>query len=327
VTDADLVLGYLNPDWFLGGAMKLDREAALTAIRTHIAEPLGLSELEAAAGVREIADQQMADLLRQSTLERGYDPRDFCLFAYGGAGPLHASAFGREAGVRSIVIPRSAPVFSAHGILAADMRLSRQRSILQRSNGNPKARAEGLDAAAIEAVFAELEKEVREAFRRYGVGKSGAAGSSEQARLVRSVSMRYARQVHEVSIPVEGAVAADRLIAEFDRVYEHRYGKGTGSRNAVVEVTNCHLQLVQPLPKVDEVVADLKGDVKPEGTRRVYVKGWIDAPVFRWDRLPLGATFQGPALVDATGTTVWIGAGDTATVDSLGNLRISGAAA
>jgi N-methylhydantoinase A len=168
-------------------------------------------------------------------------------------------------------------------------------------------------------VFRELESEVREAFTRYGIAKG------EAQYLVRSVSMRYARQVHEVAIPVEGAVVADTLISEFDRVYEHRYGKGTGSRNAVVEVTNCHLQLVQPLQKVVEVVSDIKGEVKPESTRRVYVKGWIDAPVYRWDRLPLGATFKGPALVDATGTTVWVSPGDSVKVDELGNLRIQAA--
>ena len=162
--------------------------------------------LDAAAGIREVADQQMADLLRQSTLERGYDPRDFCLFAYGGAGPVHACVFGREAGVRSIVIPVSAPVFSAQGVLAADMRLSRQRSILQRSRGNARAREEGLDGAMIEAIFKELEAEVREAFRRYGI-----SDGTRQA-LVRSVSMRYSRQVHEVPVPVDGSLSAPQAI-------------------------------------------------------------------------------------------------------------------
>jgi N-methylhydantoinase A len=321
VTDADLTLGLLNPEYFVGGKMKLDREAATEAIRRHVAEPLGLSVLEAAAGIRTVADQQMADLLRQSTLERGYDPRDFCLFAYGGAGPLHACAFGVEAGVRSLVIPRSAPVFSAHGILAADMRLSRQRSILQRSSGNPKARAEGLDGAAMEALFGELEREVSGAFDRYDIA------ADAKPYWVRSVSMRYSRQVHEVAIRVEGSLAApggaEALITEFDRVYEHRYGKGTGSRSAVVEVTNCHLQLVQPLPRVAEVVQATQQTLAPYGTRKVfYRKEWVDVPSYRWEELPLGAAFTGPALVDAPGTTVWIEPGHRVQVDTLGNLRI-----
>ncbi|OGA02902.1 MAG: hypothetical protein A3H35_18845 [Betaproteobacteria bacterium RIFCSPLOWO2_02_FULL_62_17] len=318
VTDADLVLGLLDPQYFLSGKMPLDVEAAKRVIARHVAEPLGLSLLDAAAGIREVAEQQMADVLRQSALERGYDPRDFCLFAYGGAGPLHACAFGRETGVRSIVVPFAAPVFSAHGILAADMRLSRQRSILQRSRGNAKARAEGLDGAAIETVFRELDAEVDEAFRRYG-----SYDTTSQYRL-RSVSMRYSRQVHEVPVAINGPLSdaggVDRLVAGFDAIYEQRYGKGTGSRSAVIEITNCHLQLVQVLPKVVHRVPDPKGPLAPAGRRRVYLKGWVEVPVYRWEKLPLGSRFPGPALVDAPGTTVWVGDDFNATVDDLGNL-------
>ena len=324
VTDADLTLGYLNPEYFLSGKMRLDGEASRVAIRKHIAEPLGLSVLDAAAGIREVADQQMADLLRQSTLERGYDPRDFCLFAYGGAGPVHACVFGLEAGVRSVLIPVSAPVFSAQGVLAADMRLSRQRSILQRSRGNAKAREEGLDGAMIEAIFRELEAEVREAFRRYGIS------DGTRQTLVRSASMRYSRQVHEVPVPVDGSLAApqamQRLVANFDAVYEHRYGRGTGSRSAVIEITNCHLQLVQALPKVAMAVADPPGPLAPSGGRRVYLKGWVEVPVYRWDKLPFGSSFTGPALIDAPGTTVWAGPQHTVRVDNFGNLRMELAA-
>ena len=324
VTDADLTLGFLNPEYFLSGRMRLDAEASRQAIARHIAEPLGLSLLDAAAGIREVADQQMADLLRQSTLERGYDPRDFCLFAYGGAGPVHASAFAREAGVRSVVIPVSAPVFSAQGIISADMRLSRQRSILQRSRGNAGALAEGLDGAMIEAVFTELEAEVREAFRRYGIA------DGVRQYLVRSVSMRYARQVHEVPVPVEGSLAGpqsmERLVAAFDGIYEHRYGKGTGSRSAVIEITNCHLQLVQVLPKAAVAGAYPKGPLTASGRRRVYLEGWTEVPVYRWERLPLGSSFTGPALVDAPGTTVWVGPRHALKVDDLGNLRMELAA-
>ncbi len=324
VTDADLVLGFLNPEYFLGGQMPLDPEASRQAIGKYVAEPLGLSVLDAAAGIREVAEQQMADVLRQSTLERGYDPRDFCLFAYGGAGPLHACAFGRETGVRSIVVPLSAPVFSAHGILAADMRLSRQRSILLRSRGNAKARAEGLDGAAVETIFQELDAEVDQAFQRYG-----AYDAASQCRL-RSVSMRYSRQVHEVPVPVDGPLSDDgameRLVAGFDGIYEHRYGKGTGSRSAVIEVTNCHLQLVQVLPKVAEVVKKPKGPLAPSSCRRVYLKQWVEIPVYRWGELPLGCRFAGPALIDAPGTTVWVSPDYAVAVDDLGNLRMEASA-
>ena len=320
VTDADLVLGYLNPEYFLSGRMPLDQEASREAIRMHVAEPLGFTVLEAAAGIREVADQQMADLLRQSTLERGHDPREFCLFAYGGAGPVHACAVGREAGVRSVVVPLAAPVFSAHGILAADMRIARQRSILQRSTGNADARGEGLDGAALESVFLDLEREVNKAFLRYG----HADGSRQY--FLRSVGMRYSRQVHEITVPLDATMtephALDRLIAGFDRIYEHRFGKGTGSRSAVVEITNCRVQLVRMLPKVALAVRSPDGPLAPWGRRRVYAKEWIEIPVYRWEELPLNSQVAGPALVDAPGTTVWVDDRHTARVDQLGNLRL-----
>lgn len=315
VSDANLVLGYLDPDAFLGGRMRLDRAAAEAAILTHVAEPLGMTLLDAAAGIRVVADQHMADLLRQTTLERGYDPRDFCLFAYGGAGPVHASAFGREAGVRAIVIPAGAPVFSAQGILAADMRLARQRSVLQRSAGNRADRAAGFDIPALATIFAELEAELRSAFAQYGV-------DGIETELRRSVAMRYARQVHEVPVPIIGTLNAASLVETFDRIYEHRYGSGTGSRAAVIEITNCQLQLIGKLPKFVLRVGDRPGGLTVARTRRVYIGHWVEAAVYDWPSLPLGAEFTGPALVDAPGTTVWVGPGDRARVDELGNLRL-----
>jgi N-methylhydantoinase A len=114
----------------------------------------------------------------------------------------------------------------------------------------------------------------------------------------------------------------ERLVAAFDGIYEHRYGKGTGSRSAVIEITNCHLQLVQVLPKAAVEGGRPKGPLAPSGRRRVYLKGWTDVPVFRWERLPLGSSFAGPALVDAPGTTVWVGPQHGVMVDELGNLRM-----
>ena len=319
VTDANLVLGYLNPAWFLGGRMALDQDAAWRAIETHVARPLGLSVPDAAAGIREVAEQQMADLLRQTTLERGYDPREFCLFAYGGAGPVHACGFGKEAGVRAIVVPAAASVFSAQGILSADMRLSRQRSILQRSRGNIHARAEGLDGTALEAIFAALQRELEHDFLPYR--PDGATHS-----FLRTVNMRFSRQVHEIAVPAHqpldtpGAVAA--LVETFDRIYEHRFGRGTGSRSAVIEVVSCHVQLIGALPKPALAVAERTGALSPAGQRRVYVGGWMDVPVYRWDDLPLRSTLRGPALIDGTGTTVWVAPDYEARIDAEANLRL-----
>jgi N-methylhydantoinase A len=320
VTDANLVLGYLNPEYFLSGRMVLDAAASAETIRRAVAEPLGLSVLDAAAGIRRIADQQMADLLRQSTLERGYDPREFCLLPFGGAGPVHACDFGREAGVRSIVVPVTASVFSAQGILSADMRLVRQRSVLQRSVANASDRAQGLDGTALERIFRELESDAEAASKRYGLG----GASSHYFR--RSVGMRYARQVHEITVPVEGPLdtpeAVQRIVAGFDRIYEHRFGKGTGSRGASIEITNCHLHLVRVLPKMELAARSSEGRAAPAGRRKIYSQGWSEVPVYRWDDLPAGAELSGPALVDGAGTTVWVAPAYAARVDKFGNLRL-----
>jgi N-methylhydantoinase A len=279
-----------------------------------------MSVLDAAAGIREIADNHMADLLRQSTLERGFDPREFCLFPFGGAGPVHAASFGKEAGVRSILVPVTASVLSAQGILSADLRLVRQRSVLQRSAGDVSNRARGLNGPALEEVFAELESEVGGAATRYGMA------GEEQQSFRRVLGMRYARQVHEIAVAVEGPLAIEgameNVVRAFDAIYEHRFGKGTGSRSASIEITTCHLHLVRKLPRIEPALRSAKGTLKSSDTRRLYLKEWAEIPVYRWDDLPAGAEFSGPALVDSAGTTVWVSAAHRALVDRFGNLRL-----
>jgi N-methylhydantoinase A len=131
-------------------------------------------------------------------------------------------------------------------------------------------------------------------------------------------------------VPVAESLAApqamERLVAAFDATYEQRYGKGTGSRTAVLEITNCHLQLVQVLPKVTLAETNPGGSLAAAGRRRVYLKGWVDVPVYRWGELPFGSGFAGPALIDAPGTTVWAAPGHTVRVDDLGNLHMELAA-
>jgi N-methylhydantoinase A len=214
-------------------------------------------------------------------------------------------------------------VFSAQGILGADMRLARQRSVLQQTRGGSDPIA-GLDGAALEATFRQLEAELGEAFAGYAVGES----TERQFR--RSVSMRYSRQIHEIPVPVDGALdrpdAVAALVGRFNEIYAHRYGSGAGSRRAVVEITNCQLQLVGLLPKFERAVADPGGALAPSGRRQVYIRRWTEVPVYRWEALPLGGSFAGPALVDAPGTTVWVGAADRATIDPLGNLRLEATA-
>ncbi|HLI27490.1 MAG TPA: hydantoinase/oxoprolinase family protein, partial [Chloroflexota bacterium] len=163
VTDADVVLGIIDPDYFLGGRIPLRRELAEEAIRRAIVEPLGMTVAQAAAGIRSVADNQMADLLRKVTVEQGYDPRDFVLFAYGGAGPTHAYAFAREAGISTIVVPATATAHSAYGAVSSDQYRAFQLSDPQRTPPHARRASEHLDVARINAKFAELEARCRAA--------------------------------------------------------------------------------------------------------------------------------------------------------------------
>ena len=168
VTDADLVLGILSPDNFLGGRMKLDVAAATAAIREQIAEPLGMSVEAAAAGIRRVVDGHMADTLREVTIGRGHDPRDFVLLAYGGAGPSHCIGYGAELGVPRILIPATSMAHSAYGALASDIQQSAERSLVMRAGGGARDPWDGLDCDAINAVFAELEERCLAAMEQSG---------------------------------------------------------------------------------------------------------------------------------------------------------------
>jgi N-methylhydantoinase A len=137
VTDADVVLGILDPEHFLGGRMPLDRDRAARAIKEQVADPLGLGVDEAAAGIRRVVDEQMADTVRELTIGRGHDPRDFVLYAYGGAGPTHCASYGSELGVREIVVAATSMVQSAFGALASDIQHSAERSLLLSGGGGP----------------------------------------------------------------------------------------------------------------------------------------------------------------------------------------------
>ena len=246
VTDANLVLGQLDPDGFLGGRMRLDREAAERAIAEQVARPLELSTIEAAVGIRRIVDSHMAGLLRQLTIGRGHDPRDFALYAYGGAGPVHCCAYGAELGVRQIVIPATSMVQSAYGALASDLHYSAERSLLLRAGGGSREPWEGLTPAAVEAPFAELERRCRDELAREGL-----AGADVE--LSRSLDLRYRRQTHELAIPLSreplGEEGARELVARFEETYEDTYGKGAGFRQAGIEITTFRVDAVGRLPK------------------------------------------------------------------------------
>jgi N-methylhydantoinase A len=324
VTDADLVLGIIDPESFLGGRMKLDREAASRAVEEQIATPLGLTLLEAAAGIRRIVDSQMADTLRELTIGRGHDPRDFVLYAYGGAGPMHCAGYGAELGVRRIIVPTTSMVQSAYGALASDIHNSAERSYIVRGGGGPRAGWEGLDADELEARFEELEARTRDAMQGYGV-------EERDLTLARSCDIRYRRQTNELIIPVPSKrLQTDdvrELVDRYEATYEDTYGKGAGFREAGIEITTFRVDGVGRTrkPKIARALAGALSEPPERRERDVYdrrTESMQPTMVLHWSTLSPEDRVQGPAVIEHPTTTVYVGSDQAATVDGFGNLVI-----
>lgn len=321
VTDADVVLGVIDPAYFLGGRIPLHRDRAEEAIRLHIAEPLGMSVAEAAAGIRSVADNQMADLLRRVTIQQGYDPRDFVLFAYGGAGPTHAYAFAHEAGIDTIVVPYTATVHSAYGAVSSDRYRSFQLSDPQRTPPGSSIASEHLDVARINNRFKDLEDRCRAAMNDH-----------PQLRLSRVLYFRFRRQTHELPIPVPAheltAGDVDRLVEEFHEKYERIYGRGTSLPEAGVEINTFRMEGRIPSPAPSRMGFQAprgKGGLEAAslGLRGVMFAGHaVPTAVYRGELVPAGSDLAGPAILEFPGTTVVVGPHQDAVVDPEGNITI-----
>ena len=321
VTDADVVLGILSPDNFLGGRMKLDREAAAASIKAQIADPLGLSVEAAAAGIRRVVDSHMADVLREVTIGRGYDPRDFTLFAYGGAGPAHCAGFGAELGVPRIVIPATSMAHSAYGALASDIHQTAEQSLLLRGGGGARDLWEGLDPAVVSGLFDELEERCLTA-----IGKAGIA--RDKAEITRSIDMRYRRQTHDLMITVPpGPITAQSLrhvVTRFEETYESVYGRGAGFRLAGIELSTFRVAAIGRTRK-PAVSKPSASRVPTPTTRRLFepvLRRFVSAAIWDWLSLPVGHSVSGPAVIEHPETTVYVGPGQTAVIDATGNLSI-----
>lgn len=321
VTDADVVLGIIDPSTFLGGKMKLDRAAAAAAIADQIAKPLGLSTEEAAAGIRRIVDAQMADTLREVTIGRGHDPRDFVSFAYGGAGPVHCAGYGVELGVPKMVVPVTSMAHSAYGALAADLQFSAETSLLMRGGGGTRGLSDGLVADRIDKAFAALEAECLHAMEQAGV-------RGEDVRLVRSADLRYRRQTNDLIVGMPSGAVTDATLAEltarFEEAYEQTYGKGSGFREAGIELTTIRAEAFGKARRPD-IAIQAPTRAPERGHRKIFepVAGrWMDCAVFNWRELPQDFTVTGPAVIEHPETSVFVAAGQVARLDATSNITI-----
>ena len=319
VTDANLVLGILNPDYFLAGAKKLDVELARQALAEHIGDPLGLSVEDAAAAVYEIQNAQTADLARNEVVGAGYDPRDFMMYAFGGAGPIHCAAYGRDLHVKGILVPlgSTSATFSAFGLAAADVTLSAEVS-----DPTPLPVA----PEVLEKNFAALEQEVNDRLAQQGL-------TYRNTRLVREIDVRYTMQMFEVSTPVPNgpidAEVVDEVMQAFEDRYAALYGRGTGFREAGLQAITYRVYGIGELPfkpELPEVAPASTPTPLIQNYRRALLSidaGWQDVAIYNYAALTFGHTFSGPAIVEAPTTTVVVPQGATASVDRLGNVVIN----
>jgi N-methylhydantoinase A len=317
VTDADLVCGFLNADYFLGGKQKLDTAASRTALETHIARPLNMSLLDAAAGIRRIVDMRMADEVRVFAAKRGVDLSAFTLLPFGGAGAVHAAAVADELGMRRILVPARPGAFSALGLLCTDVVHDYIRSGL-------KQLAE-VGAGAAEEIFLELESKAHEELTAEGLDPA-------QASFSRELDLRYTGQGYELRTPLDGPFKK-RLTAEslhgarekFDE--RHAQIHGHAAKERPVEVVSYRVRVRVPVPKYqarEETPPVIPRPIAEaaKGKRAIHFDGKTssDATLYERDRLEVGATIVGPAIVEQFDATTFIPAHWAARVDGLKNL-------
>jgi N-methylhydantoinase A len=319
VTDAQLVLGYLDPDNFAGGRMKLDKESATRAIAALGAQ-IGMQTLECAAGICRIVELQMADVIRKVTVEKGYDPRDFVLFAFGGAGPAHAGVFARELGVRKVVIPqgKAASTWCAFGAAAADV-----LHIFEHSEIMPTP----VPAKRINDALERLEKQAKALMAKEGIAE-------KRQRFEFSLDVRHRGQINEVEVALPGARLVSRyetdLRKRFVGRYEKLYGRGSALPGAQLEIVVARLRARALTPRPKLVASKrMQRTIPPAAKRPARSIYWPDlgrfrsTPVFDGEKLAAGNQISGPAIVETADTTVVVHPGRTLRLDPLGNFEIT----
>jgi N-methylhydantoinase A len=313
VTDANVILGRLSPERFLGGEMRLNRDAAESALRERLADPLGVNLERAASGMLQVAISAMANAVRHVTLERGLDPRDFTLVAYGGGGPLHAASVAKELSIRTIIIPQAPGHFSAVGMLMADFRRDYVQTLF--------ARMDDLEMAELEDEFKKLEAEGRNALEASGI-------PTERIVFERAADMRYVGQEHAVAVRVPATMGDEAARAEikklFDDAHELRYSHSAPGESA--DIVSLRVSAIGRLGKPEFPKIPL-GDATPplaarRATRSVIFEGTgtLEAAVFDRTKLLQGNVIPGPAIIEEVASTTVVESGDTVTVNAYGHL-------
>jgi N-methylhydantoinase A len=317
VTDVDLIQGYFSPEYFLGGDKEMDADRAFETFEERIADPLGKSVEEAAADIYKLINSIIADLLRETTVEKGIDPRRFSLVAIGGAAGMHAPAYARELDIPEVLVPYTASVNSALGLLSTDV---------THEHIDVRAMDPPFDVEEINEVFEELSATAREKLESEGFDPG-------TVQLERSISMRYQRQVHELLTPVEttGRLTEADLGATIDRfetLYEDRYGEGSAFKQGGIEMTEFRVRGVGPLSTPDlkeHPISESNPDRAWLGTKEMQFEaadGRIDASLYDFEALTPGDEITEPGVILTPVTTIVVNPGDAARMDEYRNVRI-----
>jgi N-methylhydantoinase A len=309
VTDANVVLGYLDAKAFMGGKRPLDANAAEAAI-DRLAAKLKITRIEAAAGIFRLVNLRMADGIRLMTVRRGVDPRRFALLSFGGAAGLHAAELARELELERIIVPTTASVLSAWGMLTSDLRYE-----VSRTHFETGARS---TASEIRDIFAGLEKQAVERMKVWFDG---------QVKVERSAEMRYGEQIFEIDVPLDGIdLESPSLIAEIEDRFHRRHEElyTYASRDQEVVFVNARVAAVGAVsaPAAAGAAVTSSAPCVPRARRKAFFGEWREVPVYALDDLEPGQGLEGPAIVEAETTTVIINTGDRLTVNALGWLDI-----
>jgi len=314
VTDCNVILGYVDPNSFLGGEFKLDQEAAYRAVDEHLAKPLGVSVLEAAWTVRVVANALMAQAMRLMTVERGFDPRDFAYLCYGGAGPVHAIDLAQELEIQRVIVPPLPGLFSAFGMIVADRQYDDQIAV----------------ESELAALSAQQIRQGCERLRQQAVDTLGATSQSVQTTF--RADCRYAGQPAAISVLIHnddladssGEALKDHVRAGFEQ--EHKRNWNFIKPDQPIVLVNLRVQANVASGwhgLVRQVEAGKPGAAGSATTRHVYIDGKMQAlPVYQRSQLAAHATIQGPAVIEEPSSCVIFKQGQSASVDDIGNLNI-----
>jgi len=315
VTDADLILGFLNKDFFLGGKMKLHYDLAYKAIKEKIADPLGVDVMRAAFGIFDVVNNNMADVLRVVTIQKGYDPREFMMIAFGGGGGVHAAFLAQDLGIPTVVVPKTASAFSALGMVESFLKhdfVHTYHGILQQA-----------DFTEINKVLKKMEEEGYELLKKEGI-------KEEEKRAVYSFDLRYLGQHHEVNVEIPAHELSKDDIPVIEELFHKRHEALYAYReqDTPIEIINVRVSVIGELPRTKLPEEKLNGEDPSKayvGTRDVFYEGYdelVATKVYRGDLLVPGNMIIGPAIIEETTTTIVIPPNCSAKIDQFRNAII-----